>query len=35
LVVLRQNAKKAALDNSWEHQEKKMANVYKNLHMNI
>jgi glycosyltransferase involved in cell wall biosynthesis len=35
LVVLGQNAKKAALDNSWEHQEKKMANVYKNLHMNI
>jgi glycosyltransferase involved in cell wall biosynthesis len=31
LVVLRQNAKKAALDNSWEHQEKKMANVYKKL----
>ena len=31
LVVLRQNAKKAALDNSWEHQEKTMANVYKNV----
>jgi glycosyltransferase involved in cell wall biosynthesis len=31
LAVLRQNAKKAALDNSWEHQEEKMRNIYRKL----
>jgi len=31
LTVLKQNAKKAALDNSWEHQEKKMQIVYRKL----
>ncbi len=31
LTVLKQNAKKAALDNSWEHQEKKMRNIYQKL----
>lgn len=31
LAVLRQNAKKAALDNSWEHQEEKMRTIYQKL----
>jgi glycosyltransferase involved in cell wall biosynthesis len=31
LAVLKQNAKKVALDNSWEHQEKIMRNIYKKL----
>jgi len=31
LTVLKQNAKKAALDNSWEHQEKKMQIIYRKL----
>ena len=31
LAALKQNAKKAALDNSWEHQEKKLLTLYKNL----
>jgi glycosyltransferase involved in cell wall biosynthesis len=31
LTVLKQNAKKAALDNSWEHQEEKMQIVYQKL----
>jgi glycosyltransferase involved in cell wall biosynthesis len=31
LAVLKQNAKKAALDNSWEHQEKKMQIIYRKL----
>ena len=35
LLVLKQNAKKVALDNSWEHQEKIMANVYQNVFKNI
>lgn len=31
LTVLKKNAKKAALDNAWEHQEEKMRVVYKKL----
>jgi glycosyltransferase involved in cell wall biosynthesis len=31
LVVLKQNAKKAALDNSWERQEEKMRTIYQKL----
>ena len=31
LTVLKQNAKKAALDNSWEHQEKKILIIYRKL----
>lgn len=31
LKVLKQNAKKAALENAWEHQEEKMQAVYKTL----
>jgi glycosyltransferase involved in cell wall biosynthesis len=35
LTVLKQNVKKAALDNSWEHQEEKMKTIYQKLLVSI
>jgi glycosyltransferase involved in cell wall biosynthesis len=35
LAALKQSAKKAALDNSWEHQEEKMRIIYKKLILSV
>jgi glycosyltransferase involved in cell wall biosynthesis len=35
MTMLKQKAKKAARDNSWEHQEKIMRNVYQKLFKNV